>query len=74
MYDKHTMTAFPGNPNLIKVAKEAQVGQKFLKKVGKELQEDGIMDPDVEHKKTHVWVPRHGAQALTFGFASQQPG
>jgi hypothetical protein len=44
------MAAFPGNPNLAKVAKKAQVSQKFLKKVVEELQEDDIMDPDVERK------------------------
>jgi hypothetical protein len=51
IYDKHLMEAYPGELNLTKVAKEAQVSQMLLKNFVEELHEDSIVDPDVERKK-----------------------
>jgi hypothetical protein len=50
VYEKHRARAFPMDPSISKVAKEAQVSRRFVSKVLRELKDGGLVDPELVDK------------------------
>jgi hypothetical protein len=47
VYERHRAAAFPFDPNLLHVAKEAKVSRRFVSKVVEELKEGELVDPEL---------------------------